>query len=133
MNITTFSDYTLRIMIFLAAPATKKATAKHIAETHEVSFHHIAKAAQWLAREGYITSERGRTGGLSLKKTPNAINIGELLHSAENFSGSPLVDCFKESGGTCSLRNGCGLKSALSKAQGSFYETLAGYTLADIT
>jgi len=133
MNITTFSDYSLRILIFLAADIKSKATTKQIADTHEISFHHIAKAAQWLTREGYISSERGRAGGLSLKQNPEAINIGRLLMASEKFSGAPLVDCFRDTGGSCMLRKNCGLKSALSKAQGSFYETLAGYTLADIT
>jgi len=133
MNITTFSDYSLRILIFLASATKPKATAKHIAETHEISFHHVAKAAQWLTREGYISSERGRAGGLSLKEKPEAINIGQLLIASEKFSGSPLVDCFKKTGGSCMLRKSCGLKSALSHAQKSFYDTLSDYSLKDIT
>ncbi len=133
MNITTFSDYSLRVLIFLASNKKPKVTSKHIADTHDISFHHIAKTAQWLTREGYITSERGRTGGLSLKQKPETINIGDLLMATEKFSGAPLVDCFKETGGSCMLRKNCGLKSALSKAQSAFYSTLSGYTLADIT
>ena len=133
MNITTFSDYTLRVLIYLAvhtSNAHAKASAQTIAASYGISFHHIAKAAQWLAREGYVHAERGRSGGLRLAREPALINIGEVLQRAEQ--GSALVNCMKSDGGTCAITPACGLKHALAEAQGAFYKTLSGYTLADI-
>lgn len=131
MNITTFSDYTLRVLIYLSVNKDEKSTADAIARSYDISFHHVAKAAQWLVREGYVLSERGRAGGIGLALAPEAINIGAVLKATE--SGTVLVDCMRSEGGSCAITPACGLKSALGRAQAAFYDVLEGYTLADIT
>lgn len=130
MNITTFSDYTLRVLIYLATHEDEKSTADEIATAYDISFHHIAKAAQWLAREGYVKSERGRTGGMTLRRGLDDINIGEVVKGTE--AGSALVDCMRANGGTCCIRPSCGLQLALAEAQAAFYKTLENFTLRDI-
>jgi len=130
MNITTFSDYTLRVLIYLAAHEGEKSTAEKIASAYGISFHHVAKAAQWLAREGYVNSERGRSGGMTLRHNLNEINIGRVVKATE--AGSALVDCMKGNGGTCCIQPSCGLKHALAEAQAAFYKALESFTLADI-
>jgi len=97
MNITTFSDYTLRVLIYLATHEGEKSTADEIA-----SVHHVAKAGQWLAREGYVNSERGRAGGMTLQQDINTINIGRVVKATE--AGTALVDCMRTNGGTCCIR-----------------------------
>lgn len=130
MNITTFSDYALRVLIYLAVDDAKKSTAKDIAESYDISFHHVAKAAQWLAREGYVNSERGRSGGISLKRSSQDINIGELVRATE--AGTALVECMRPEGGACCIKPACGLKQALAEAQEAFYTTLEAFSLADV-
>lgn len=131
MNITKFSDYALRVLIQLSLKPDEKTSAQDIAEAYSISFHHVAKAAQWLARENYIHSERGRSGGMVLARSPKDINIGEVLQKAE--ASTALVECMKADGGTCVIRPVCGLKHALEDAQSAFFETLKAYTLADVT
>ena len=53
-DLSVFSDYTLRVLIFLAVSPSENASAQLIAERYGISFHHVAKVAQWLAREGYV-------------------------------------------------------------------------------
>jgi len=130
MNITTFSDYTLRVLIYLATHEGEKSTADEIASAYDISFHHVAKAAQWLAREGYVNSERGRAGGMTLQQDINTINIGRVVKATE--AGTALVDCMRTNGGTCCIRPSCGLKLALAEAQAAFYKALESFTLADI-
>lgn len=130
MNITTFSDYALRVLIYLAVDEDKKSTAKDIAESYNISFHHVAKAAQWLAREGYVNSERGRSGGISLMRPTHDINIGELVRATE--AGTALVECMRPEGGACCIQPACGLKRALAEAQDAFYLTLEKFSLADV-
>lgn len=130
MNITTFSDYALRVLIYLAVDEAEKSTAKDIAESYDISFHHVAKAAQWLAREGYIHSERGRSGGISLKRASQDINIGELVRATE--AGTALVECMQAQGGACCIEPACGLKGVLAEAQEAFYTTLEKFSLADV-
>lgn len=130
MNLTKFSDYSLRVLIYLGTMEPPKTTAQTIAQAYDISFHHVAKACQWLVREGYITSERGRGGGIFLARAPSAINIGDLVEKAE--AGSALVECMKPSGGACCIAPSCGLTRAIAEAQMAFMATLRGYTLADI-
>lgn len=130
MNITTFSDYTLRVLIYLGTHDGKKSTAEEIAKAYNISFHHVAKAAQWLAREGYVNSERGRSGGMTLIHHAAEINIGKIVKATE--AGSFLVDCMRMNGGQCCIRPSCGLKNALAEAQTAFYQILETYSLADI-
>jgi len=134
MNITRFSDYSLRILIYLASNPSAKSTAATIAQAYDISFHHTAKAAQWLTRKNYVhSSERGRGGGLSLARTANHINIGDVLRAAEAHAGSPMVECMGEEGGSCVISPSCGLSHALAEAQNAFFNCLSGFTLADIT
>ncbi|MGJ8561206.1 MAG: RrF2 family transcriptional regulator [Litorimonas sp.] len=130
MKITTFSDYALRVLIYLAVDEAETSTAKDIAESYDISFHHVAKAAQWLAREGYINSERGRSGGISLKRASQDINIGVLVRATE--AGTVLVECMRPEGGTCCIQPACGLKVVLAEAQNAFYTTLEKFSLADV-
>ena len=131
MNITKFSDYALRVLIYLATDTAEKSSAQDIAKAYDISFHHVAKAAQWLSRENYIISERGRGGGITLAKPAAEINIGDVLSKAE--ASTSLVDCMKPDGGDCVIRSVCGLKHALAEAQSAFYGALWSYSLADVT
>lgn len=130
MNITTFSDYTLRVLLYLAV-TDGRPSADKIAKAYGISFHHVAKAAQWLSREGYVISERGRNGGMSLARTPDQINIGIVMEATEGSTA--LVDCMRVDGGTCRVTPACGLKMALTEAKAAFYATLRQFTLEDVT
>lgn len=130
MNITKFSDYALRVLIYLAVHAEEKSTAETISVAYDISYHHVAKAAQWLVREGYVQSERGRSGGISLLKPAAQINIGDVVKAAE--AGTVLVECHKPEGGTCCIAPACGLNHALAEAEAAFFKTLQNYSLADI-
>ena len=130
MNITKFSDYTLRVLIYLAV-TEEKASASEIASAYGISFHHVAKAAQWLRREGYVLAERGRGGGMSLSQPPMKINIGEVLQRSE--ADTFLVECFNLNKNGCRISPVCGLRSALADAETAFYEKLKEKTLADIS
>ncbi|WP_017932280.1 RrF2 family transcriptional regulator [Robiginitomaculum antarcticum] len=131
MNITTFSDYALRVLIYLTTSGEGKVSAAQIATRYDISFHHVAKAAQWLSREGYIVAERGRGGGMRLARDPEDINIGAVLRQSE--AGSALVECLREDGGACCIAPACGLQHALAEAQAAFYGALDAFTLVDVT
>jgi len=130
MHITNFSDYTLRILIYLATNDSRKSSADEIAKAYDISFHHVAKAAQWLVREGFLISERGRSGGVRLRQAPEEINIGKVVKATE--AGTTLVSCMKAGGGNCCISPACGLKLALAEAQAAFYQALERFSLADV-
>ena len=130
MRLTKFSDYSLRVLIYLATMESEKATAQEIAQAYDISFHHVAKACQWLAREGYIDAERGRSGGISLARPVADINIGDLVAKTE--AGTALVECLAPEGGSCHIKPACGLRHAIAQAETAFMTTLRGFTLASV-
>jgi len=131
VNITSFSDYALRVLIYLSSRQEQTVSAEVIAKAYGISFHHVAKAAQWLSREGYVLSARGRNGGMRLARPAEAINIGQLLKAAE--AGTVLVDCMRDDKDVCVITPACGLRHALCVAEDAFYAALDEFTLADIT
>lgn len=130
MQLTTHTDYALRLLIYLTVrnenmPATVQAAATR----YRISAHHMAKVAQTLVHHGYIHSQRGRGGGLELAKPALQINIGDVVRHTENLQ---LLECFGPAS-TCPIDPACTLKQVLGKAQAAFVSVLDGYTLTDLT
>lgn len=128
MQLSSFTDYTLRVLLHLAAAQDQKLTTRQITEAQNVKFNHLAKVTQWLVREGYASSTRGRAGGLMLLRDPSTITVGEIVRALEKQDG--LVECMQADGGNCILSPICELKGTLNKAQEAFYATLDKQTIA---
>lgn len=131
MQLSKFSDYAVRTLMHLAAAEEHMLTTKQVARIHDAKYNHLAKVTQWLVREGYVVSLRGRTGGLRLAMDVEQINVGEVLRALE--SQSELVECMKADGGNCVLSPLCPLTSALRRAQAAFFDSLSQLTLKDLT
>lgn len=131
MQLSKFTDYALRTLMHLAVAKEHMLTTRQIADIHDAKYNHLAKVTQWLVREGYVASVRGRSGGLRLAKEAKNVNIGTILRDLE--SQSDLVECMRPDGGNCVLSGACGLTSAFGKAQEAFFQVLDAMTLADLT
>lgn len=131
MQLTLFTEYSLRVLMYLSANPNKLCTANEIAEHHGISRHHLGKIIHNLAQCGYINSTRGNGGGIQLSKEPEAINLRDLIIQLEpNFT---LVECFDAKHNTCRITKICGLSAILSESLDAFKSTLGRYTLADTT
>jgi Rrf2 family nitric oxide-sensitive transcriptional repressor len=135
MRLNTFTDYSLRTLIYLAIQnASPLVTRREIAAAHDISDNHLMKVVNFLSRNGYIETTRGKGGGMRLARAPEKINIGKLIYDCE--ADIPLVGCLKCKNRTnnsyCKLAGVCVLKDFLSEAHQTMYETLEQYTLADI-
>lgn len=129
MQLTTHTDYALRLLIYLAVrDGEMPATVQAAAARYGISAHHVAKVAQTLVQLGYVNSHRGRGGGLSLAKPPEAINLGEVVRQTENLR---LLECFGPDS-TCPIDPACTLKQILGQAQAAFLAVLDGHTLAGL-
>jgi Rrf2 family nitric oxide-sensitive transcriptional repressor len=132
MRLTTFTDYSLRVLIYLAAaePA-RRATIAEIARAFAISENHLVKVVHFLGKRGWIGTVRGKGGGMVLARPAERISVGEVVRDAE---GAALpAQCFAADGGNCLLGSVCRLKGAHDEALKAFYRVLDGYTLADIT
>lgn len=129
MRLTSYTDYSLRVLIYLALAGQRRCRIGEIARRYRVSENHLVKVVHGLARGGFIASHRGRGGGLELARPPEAIGLGEVVRYCEG----PIepVECMT-SGGTCLIVGACGLADALREACDSFLATLDRYTLADV-
>lgn len=129
MRLTKFSDYSLRVLIYLAVHPDRPASIAEVSRAYGVSPHLIVKVAQQLTAEGAVVSVRGRRGGLRLSRPPNAINVGALVRRTE--PSWDVVECFNPATNTCPIAPACGLKGALDGARQAFLGVLDSYTLAD--
>jgi Rrf2 family nitric oxide-sensitive transcriptional repressor len=129
MRLTSFTDYTLRTLIYLAVRPEKLVTIADIAGAYDISANHLMKVVHQLALAGDVATVRGQRGGLRLARAPEAINIGEVLRRTE--PDLELVACFGETQ-RCIIQEGCVLQHALGDALQAFMTVLDAYTLADL-
>jgi len=130
MRLTTFTDYSLRVMMYVAAHPEGRATIAEIARAYDISEHHLTKVVHFLGKEGYLENLRGRGGGLRLARAPAAINVGDVVKLTEG--GDVPAECFERESNCCAITADCKLKFALSDAVDAFYAALRRYTLEDV-
>lgn len=129
MHITKYTDYSIRVLIYLAVQGSELCTIKNIASSYGISKNHLMKIVQVLNAKGYLTAIRGKNGGLRLQGSPTDINLGELVQDLE--SEKPMVECFGPDN-QCIITQSCQLKDIFAEARQSFYHTLENYTLQDL-
>jgi Rrf2 family nitric oxide-sensitive transcriptional repressor len=130
MQLTLYTDYSLRVLLYLGLKPRRMATITDIAQSYGISRNHLVKVVHNLATQGFIHSTRGRGGGITLARPAAEINIGDVVrHTEVSFD---LVECFDRERNTCPIAAACILKSALHEAQRAFMGVLDRYTLADV-
>ena len=130
MRLTVYTDYALRLLMYLAVKDDGLATIAEVAESYGISKNHLMKVAHQLGVAGYVGTVRGRGGGLRLAKPIDAINLGDVVRHTE--PDMALVPCFAPDSASCAIFSGCALRGALSGARDAFLSALDGHTLADL-
>ncbi|MGD6960316.1 RrF2 family transcriptional regulator [Rossellomorea aquimaris] len=131
MRLTLYTDYSLRVLIFLASkPKEELSNIKEIADAYSISKNHLMKVTYELGKNGLIETIRGRNGGIKLAQSPEDINIGKLVRTTEE--DFHLVECFDAKNNSCVITPVCGLKHVLGKALNAYLSVLDEYTLADL-
>jgi Rrf2 family nitric oxide-sensitive transcriptional repressor len=130
MRLTQFTDYSLRVLIYLALRPKERTTIDQLTNAYDVSRHHISSVVHHLAKLGYIHFTQGKGGGLTLALNPEQISIREIIENTEN--DFHIVECFNPEGNACPIEPLCVLKQALSEASKHFLETLEDYTIEDL-
>ncbi len=131
MKLTSFTDFSLRVLIYLAADVGRRATIAEIAAAFDVSVNHLTKVVHFLGKRGWLANVRGKGGGLGLALEPERIVVGHVVRATEG-SAMP-AECFGTAPHHCSIAGICRLRSVLREAVEAFYAVLDGYTLADLT
>lgn len=131
MRLTMYTDYSLRVLIYLGTKDNDKLTTiQEISDAYHISKNHLMKVTFELGKAGFIETVRGRGGGIRLADRPETINVGAVVRQMEE--DFHLVECFNPEGNTCPISPICGLRGVLGKALNAYLAVLDEYTLQDL-
>ncbi|NOX26908.1 MAG: Rrf2 family transcriptional regulator [Gammaproteobacteria bacterium] len=128
MQLTQYTDYSLRTLIYLGLRREGLSTITEISDSYGISRNHLVKVVHQLGAQGLIVTVRGKGGGIRLASSPDEINVGDVVRRFENLA---LVECFSDSN-TCAISPSCRLRGVLQEAMRGFMEVLDRYTLQDL-
>ncbi len=125
MRLTRYTDYSLRVLIYLATHDDRACAIAEIAKAYDISYNHLMKVANGLARAGFLDAVRGRGGGLKLRIAPEKINVGAVIRTTEE--GFALADC-----AACVIAPACGLTAVLNQGAQAMLKVFDRHTIADL-
>jgi Rrf2 family nitric oxide-sensitive transcriptional repressor len=129
MQLTKFTDYSLRVLMYIAKKETKLSTVAEIATYYSISQNHLVKIVHNLSLLGYIESLKGKNGGIKLLKKPKDINLKALILEIEpNFF---IFECFDKNNNTCIITEMCSVKEIINESLLLFLNNLEKYSLDD--
>ena len=129
MEISQFTDYSLRVLLYISARDDGLTSVKDVADAFDISRNHLVKVVHNLSKLGYLKTFRGRHGGIALAKSAEDVGIGELVRTTENLA---LVECFPQGRGKCCIAGVCELQLVFGKALQAFLAELDKVSLADL-
>lgn len=127
MQLNKFSDYALRVLMYVSRPRDVPYTIAEIAENLMVSENHLIKVVHFMAKQQWIKTTRGKGGGIRLSPETSSLKLGDILRTLEG--DDQIVNCATP---PCVMRSHCGLKSILDQAVDQFYQSLNQYALRDV-
>ena len=130
MRLTVYTDYSLRVLMYVALHPERLPTIGEIASSYGISRNHLMKVVYELGLAGYVVTVRGKNGGLRLARPPQDIVLGEVVRRTE--PDMAIVTCFDPIDAPCAITPACILRRALHEARAAFLKVLDGYTLADL-
>jgi Rrf2 family nitric oxide-sensitive transcriptional repressor len=128
MQLTRYTDYSLRVLMYLAVHPERLATITEISDAYDISRNHLVKVVHELGTLGFIKTQRGKQGGIRLARAPTEINIGEVVRRVEK--NLDIVNCNDPA---CPILPACDLRDVLFEARDAFLRVLDSYTLDDLT
>lgn len=130
MRITKRTNIAVRLLMFCATHRGRLVTKAEIAEVCNISENHLAQVVNQLSQLGYLTTQRGRNGGMALNRNPADVRIGDVFRDVEGESS--IVECLDEVDYSCALVNAGRLREALGSAARAFSAVLDEITLQSL-
>ncbi len=127
MQLNKFTDYALRILMYIAQPKEEPYNIAELANELQVSENHAMKIVHFMAKQDWLITTRGRGGGIRLNPLTLNIPLGQIVRILQQ--DSQVVECNTP---PCVMRSNCGLKGILDHAVDQFYNSLDQYTLSDV-
>lgn len=130
MQLTSYTDYSLRALLYIAKHPDRLVTVSEITEHYAVSRNHMVKVVHNLGSHGFIQTVRGKSGGMRLAKEADTIFIADVVRLTEPHMN--IQECFSRETNTCPLIDNCKLMGVLYKARRAFMKELEEQSLADL-
>jgi Rrf2 family transcriptional regulator, nitric oxide-sensitive transcriptional repressor len=130
MRLTLYTDYALRLLMYLGLARDRLVTIQEVADAYGISKNHLMKLVNELQQAGYVDTVRGRGGGMRLAREPETIRLDELVRTTEE--DFRVVECFDPVTNRCRISGACRLQGVLREALEAWFAVLASYTLADL-
>ena len=129
MKLTIYTDYSLRVLLYLASKPEATATITEITEYYDISRNHLVKVVHNLGILEFITTSRGKNGGIKLARPAEEIVLSDVVRKTE--PDMDLLECFNPKTDNCAISPTCRLKSMLYEGRSAFMAVLEKNTLAD--
>lgn len=129
MQLTIFTDYGLRALMYLAARPEKLCSVREVADHYDISYNHLVKVVHKLSQIGLVSSSKGKGGGIKLAVRADTLRLGDLVRMLE--PNMYLVECFDKETNKCRITSACTLKHYLFDAGKAFIDSLNRHTLSD--
>ena len=130
MQLLLYTDYALRVLIFVGTHPDAPVATPAIAAAYGISVDHVAKAAKALTRHGLLRATRGVGGGVELARPARDIRLGDVVRLFEEGRGP--VECLRAGGEPCKIEPGCRLRRVFQRAEAAFYRELDACSLEDL-
>jgi Rrf2 family protein len=130
MLLSRASQYTVQALIFLARqPRGRMVMVKEIADELDLPMHYLAKLIQPPTRAGWLTTARGRGGGVCLNPGAEAVTLFDILQLTESQrSADECLLGFK----VCEDFNACVVHCQWKPIKQELAESLGRHSLASL-
>jgi Rrf2 family nitric oxide-sensitive transcriptional repressor len=129
MRLTRFTDYSLRVLIYLGQNNQSRVTINQISEAYDISKNHLMKVVSNLTRSKFVVAQRGPGGGIQLNRSPEDISLNEVISITEKHLQQLDVSLPSD---TSEFTADVRLGSYLQYAMQAYLEVLGQFTLADV-
>jgi len=126
MKLQKASRYALYAVLHLASEPGKQFSTAEIAESYDISIHHLAKVMRTLVRSGLIESVRGVGGGYRFAGSLRRTTLWDVIHEFESLESD--IDTPDELSGSAEIVIS-GLDSVMNEIDGLNRATLDSITL----
>ena len=129
MRLTRFTDYSLRVLIYLGQNNESRVTIQQISEAYDISKNHLMKVVSNLTRLNLVVAQRGPGGGIQLNRPASEIGLDEVVGNTEkNLQDIASVPNADAEATTADAKLDIFLRHALQ----AYLAELKHFTLADV-
>ncbi len=129
MNFSKTTEYSLRILSFMAINETKLYNAEQLCSCLEIPYRYLRKQLTKLTKSGLLISHQGKNGGYKMSRPSEEISLWEIVEATEGVQAQH--ECllgFDD----CVFGAKCSLREKWKTVQDSINEMLKSTTLAEL-